>query len=403
MIPHECPLTDRVVATFHDGAPEQEAFPSLSEHLAQCGTCTQALGAARRVDALVAGTTLRPGREMTRALLARALAEAPSTLPPRRPHVPRAVLLASGVLVLAMLALVLAPHREAAVPAGSTGPAEVAQGPAAVLRVPDLPPGVRATFAAPRAVEPEPATALARFVRTPSTAMVRGLARELGVATLAPESRAELRELAALLERGVGDRSVATLRSALHEGEDDFELVRLCARVPHAGLLRALRSAVRGDATLSRVAARAALDNPRAAPALDLLFGLWNDLQVRDASLGRETIARQWFAALPTAWTPALLECLARSVNPEQRERCLLAIAATETPTAVGALRALVQGPRHEEALLAAFALARCLPPQARLHDLRPTWSAAIRARPTTLAEFLKLAEVVRVAPIETE
>ena len=113
-VPHECPLTDAVIAQFLDGACDADtpdARDELAAHREECCDCREALERARRLDALVAATTARGGERgpggqaqvlhaKFDAWLETAIAARPSPLPARAPRSGLPLLVGAAALVL---------------------------------------------------------------------------------------------------------------------------------------------------------------------------------------------------------------------------------------------------------------------------------------------------------------
>jgi hypothetical protein len=185
---------------------------------------------------------------------------------------------------------------------------------------------------------------------------------------------------------GVGER----LLHALEPQAPSETLLVLAAVIGEPRLDAALGRAVEGNREATD---RIALSSQRVVDRpgrVTFLLRLWSDLRRRglerltssqlgaavDAESAAEARARSWFGSLPAAATQELVDEARRTRRTEHRERCLLALAARGDASAADGLLELVQGPRYDEAELAAYALGRCPADQvaSRLrHALRRT------------------------------
>jgi hypothetical protein len=409
-----CPFADDVLAHFLDGAAEQRSVHDLQEHLQHCEACREILGATRRLDALVATST---PAAVDDALADRLLTDAMSDAAPPRPVRSRLALqrvgwLAAGFVAAALLQLwpgATPPPTDEPARAAATSDAAAAARSRMELQLPgDRAPGSTATLdSSRRARLAELRTNLAvralrdDFARALEQGMLaRALALGLPVAgpagaracarTLADaQRRARATELltssprradvAALCTLLADDGCDAALLSAARQsnafgarlqhalrGEPSADLLVAAARLGSIELDRALRAAVAGDAAAAdAVAAAAAL--PGRPRQIVFLLDLWSDLQRRgiesdarrddDLALAR---AERWFAPLPASATAALIAQAHATRHAERRRNCLLALAGRGDAAAIPFLLEIALGRRHEESMLAAFALARC-------------------------------------------
>ncbi|MHC5063917.1 MAG: hypothetical protein ACYTG5_08080 [Planctomycetota bacterium] len=88
-----------------------------------------------------------------------------------------------------------------------------------------------------------------------------------------------------------------------------------------------------------------------------LLLDLWEAVQRKDRRLDELERARRWFDPLPAGSSQALLEEFHRSRRADRRRHVLLAISACGDAVPSEDLRLIVNGSRHQESELAAFAL----------------------------------------------
>jgi hypothetical protein len=415
-----CPLADDVLAHFLDGQPDPRGgADGLQAHLLQCDACQRTLAATRRLDALVAATTpAAVDAALADRLLTAAVLEAAPRVPRTRVRLAaqRAVWAAAGFAAAAVLlsqwpALLPSPPPQPERGAVAPRPDAAAAPDRAVLvlpgraaaragasdsrrsaRAPELRAGLadralRADFV--RALEAgmlARACALGLPLRGPASARACALAlaaahrRARVAALLASPRRADLlaacgflaadpldAERTALLHSAREDATfVARLARALGDGLDR-DLLVTAARLGATETDRALRARVAGNVAATETAA-AALASADCRQQVALLLDLWTDLQRRgletetasgegDLLLAR---AARWFAPLRSDATAALIAQARDGRHAERRRNCLLALAARSDPAAVPYLLEIALGRRHEESLLAAFALARC-------------------------------------------
>lgn len=88
-----------------------------------------------------------------------------------------------------------------------------------------------------------------------------------------------------------------------------------------------------------------------------LLLDLWEADQRKNDNVDELQRARRWFSGLPSSSSQALMEEFHRSRRADRRRRALLAIGVCRDPLLSDELRLIVDGSRHEESELAAFAL----------------------------------------------
>lgn len=406
-----CEFASRVVACFHDGAPAAGS-EQLAAHLEGCPSCQNMLFAARRVDALVAMTTPKLDPRTEERLLGSLAVGARAR---REPALVRKPVVLGIALVLAALVLLQVVWQQSVTNQSVTMPcvAVISGTPATeregtslpAISVPDLPAGVTSRLVPQRQPPTPDESALARYLRLPDERNFRAIVQEFGALDLEQVQEVPARQR--LSEVAKSESIVQRLQRVLTKdaGQRDLEpeVLRIAARIPSNLLAKCLRAAVRGDRSRADIVAIAAKQNPEPGVAIELCMTLWSDLQARGETQDIESLARHWFGSVPSDWTDSMIEALRRAPTAAQRERCLWALAAQEAPRAVACLTQAAKRPRYEEALLAAYALARCLPPGARPDELRPTWSVVIRLRPPSFEEFARLVDAARRGEIETE
>lgn len=422
-LPRECPFSDDLLAHFLDGHADAAcAVDELQAHLLSCPICQTTLAMTRRLDALVATSSVtevsdaRGDRLLTGALLQHkgpALVEEPRA--PARLR--RGMWLATGFAAALILVAVLDRRRSPA----------LADAPASDMTAVHLPIDDDTIWLPDRTVDArlrvDPRGAIARsgllrrlrhlamqrdlahglattmlpralHLGLPLTgpagveACARALAERLRVeavtALLSSPTAAALRAVVAFIaSEAPGPGLDVVLRAArahrdlvsrlmreLQRQPRDAELLTACARVGHHELDRRLRSVVAGQAELTEhVAAAAAM--PGRQRQVALLLDLWDDVEVR-GERERDPSPERWFVNLPTTATPALIEEARNTGRDGRRQHCLLALAARGDAAANPFLLELLCGARHDDSRLAAFALARCAVGQPQV-----LWSSA--------------------------
>lgn len=182
----------------------------------------------------------------------------------------------------------------------------------------------------------------------------------------------------------VGERLLSALDARARSGC----LLELAAVIGGPRLDAALGRVVDGEIeAVDRVAqlSQRVADRPG---RVRLLLRLWSDLQTRGlerhgpggadesrpAESAAEARARQWFGDLPPPATEELVSEARRTRRSDQRERCLIALAARGDAAAIDYLLELVQGPRYDVGELAAHALGQC-----RADEVGPRLRDALR------------------------
>ena len=340
-----CGHTAAVIACHLDGeAAGCVEGGELDDHLRDCVRCQEALRRARRLDALVARASgqevaLQLGDAGGEALAQRwfaAVASSVSTAatqsaPASGRRAPFLALAAAAIAAIALFVWWPPSERRARTPSG--------------VIVGDSPAAVASEAVTERVVE---LAALQHWHRPKNTARSRN-------DTVLGERHTEVRPNAALvadLHRratggalDVGDRGA--LRAAALRGSSEID----------AALRRVARRHPEGVA----IVADTLRLGSRASGSGRLLLDLWEDSVVRGRLGEDETVATMLFRGQPaTAFVEVAME-LRSSSQAAHRRRCLLALGCAGDGGPVPELCAHLQSARHEEALVAAFALS-CLP-----------------------------------------
>jgi hypothetical protein len=186
----------------------------------------------------------------------------------------------------------------------------------------------------------------------------------VGLLAVEPTERANGREAsrgAARIERAL---ELRLMRGADRDPDAVLAVARLgLSRRLDARLVESIRGDDRAlDEVVSEL--RGATARPGAAR---LLLDLWRDLDVRGRLDGEAVEIARWFerdglaAASCASFADDLADVLRGSRNAEERERALLASAFLREPRLLTLLDGFVVGAARQEALLAAFAIARTL------------------------------------------
>ncbi len=174
------------------------------------------------------------------------------------------------------------------------------------------------------------------------------------------------------------------LRRQLDDGDvTDAQLV-FCAQLAHGDLDEALRRHVRRCPQRLDTVVAALQTGTRQHAIAGLLLDLWDDGVCRDRFADDEHAAARLFARQGADTFRQLQRELATCAQAARRGRCLLALGCAREVDVSPSLLAQLEAPRHEEALLAAFALS-CLP---------GTWLADVAQRDPT--SFLLRAALLR-------
>lgn len=186
--------------------------------------------------------------------------------------------------------------------------------------------------------------------------------------------------------RQVGGRQpdLLALRRQLDDGDVTAAQLVLCAQLAHGELDEALRRHVRRFPQRLDTVVAALQAGTRQHGTAGLLLDLWDDGVCRDRLSDDEHAAARLFARQGADTFRQLQRELATCAQAARRGRCLLALGCAREVDVSPTLLAQLEAPRHEEALLAAFALS-CLP---------GTWLADVAQRAPT--SFLLRAALLR-------
>lgn len=186
---------------------------------------------------------------------------------------------------------------------------------------------------------------------------------------------------------------LCALRRRLDDGAvDDAQLV-FCAQLAHGDLDEALRRHVRRCPQQLDEVVAALRQAARRHGTAQLLLDLWDDGVCRGRLPNDDYAAARLFAGQPAGTFQQLQHELATCAQAARRSRCLLALGLARDVDVSETLLAQLDAPRHEEALLAAFALS-CLPGPvlARVAQREPTSfllrAALLRSEADELADF---------------
>ena len=186
---------------------------------------------------------------------------------------------------------------------------------------------------------------------------------------------------------------LCALRRRLDDGAvDDAQLV-FCAQLARGELDEALRRHVRRCPQQLDEVVAALRQAARRHGTTQLLLDLWDDGVCRGRLPNDDYAAARLFAGQPAGTFQQLQHELATCAHAARRSRCLLALGLARDVDVSETLLAQLDAPRHEEALLAAFALS-CLPGPvlARVAQREPTSfllrAALLRSEADELADF---------------
>jgi hypothetical protein len=174
------------------------------------------------------------------------------------------------------------------------------------------------------------------------------------------------------------------LRRQLDDGDVTEAQLVFCAQLAHGDLDEALRRHVRRCPQRLDTVVAALQAGTRQHAIAELLLDLWDDGVCRDRLADDEHAAARLFAGQGADTFRQLQRELATCAQAARRGRCLLALGCARDVDVSPSLLAQLEAPRHEEALLAAFALS-CLP---------GTWLADVAQRAPT--SFLLRAALLR-------
>ena len=172
---------------------------------------------------------------------------------------------------------------------------------------------------------------------------------------------------------------IASMRGFLRErvlesvrGEDTFvrrlsRIVRDCdstavevsTQVGGKVLDRAVAGFVQRDVARGDLVASVLADVQRRPGRVTLLLELWDHLRVRGDVEDDYELADRWFTPQPEECSRQLLRVLRDSRDADERRSCLIALACRADSTTSAAMMAVADGPRQDEAELAAYALGR--------------------------------------------
>jgi hypothetical protein len=191
---------------------------------------------------------------------------------------------------------------------------------------------------------------------------------------------------------GTSRPDLLALRRQLDDGDVSEAQLAFCARLANGELDEALRRHVRRCPQRLEAVVTALQQGPLRHGTAQLLLDLWDDGVCRNRLQDDEHAAARLFTGQPAGTFQQLQHELATSVQAARRSRCLLALGCARDVDVGDTLLAQLDAPRHEDALLAAFALS-CLPGPmlARVAQREPTSfllrAAVLRSEADELAD----------------
>ncbi len=380
-----CPWHADVQALLVDGEIGSVRDPAaVARHSEDCAACRLAAARSRRLDALIAQSSAvqLSAADANRWLGALRAAPATPQLPPRRPARTRALAAAGIGLILTLLWL--APWQQREVPASAAPVARVASGPELSVELPDHPlPPLRGSGRKPTPVSLDAAVRILRRSVPPlasgeaadlsARALHALIQRHLAVQRLASaRSHSALADLCGILsgpETAVADLVQVARRvpgfpprvaQRLGSGAADEALVVAAHRLADPALDLALRRAAVEQERLRLAVGRGFAARGEAGPLLEC----WRELAIGGTLTDPERLLREWLHRAPARLAAEFAAELRTSRHGEQRLRAIHALAACPGESEVGndALALLLAEPNRDEALAAAYALARRTP-----------------------------------------
>lgn len=437
-----CPHSDDVLARHLDGHVTVDGAPAMSAaamgatpeqfaagldaHLAECVRCQQALRRARRLDAALAHeagqfVATQGGADGELAAAERWFAAvAAAALEPGAPPVDGTAV--GETTVAARGASIEHPQPRTAAPspfrAWFTGLAAAAGTLAAVAwwiagdahhRDVEATPAVGATATAPSAAgstSEEPSASSTPLPQDPpiagvSTADAAPVAIALDLQRLPKWVKPRTDSIAqptrtrpgTARQPGARPPDLLALRRQLDDGDVTEAQLVFCAQLAHGDLDEALRRHVRRCPQRLDTVVAALQAGTRQHGTAELLLDLWDDGVCRDRLADDECAAARLFAGQRADTFLQVQRELATCAQAARRGRCLLALGCARDVDVQDTLLAQLAAPRHEDALLAAFALS-CLPGTvlARVAQREPTSfllrAALLRSEADELADF---------------